>query len=222
MRSQKAASVARELNVVGRVATSAIGIAIGLAPLSGCGGLAADGPSRSGPELEASLLDRTLTAMAEDLESIATDQRRFMRYVTVSHLPATFDDRSDRAETAASGVEGGREVRRLSVTKLVNSTSTESVISVPIAVGRERLYQRIDLRLYDWQRPARVEGQAYRNGWEAIVSHARHAVELEGPAAERLKELAMPARYRSIGGPLINAIKSACSSFNVAGNCSSA
>jgi hypothetical protein len=189
-RSQKAADVARELGVLGRVATSAIGIAIGLAPLPGCGGLAADGPTRSGSEPEASLLDRTLTAMAEDLESVAADQRRFMRYVTVSHLPATFDDRSDRAETAASSIEGAREVRRLSVTKLVNSTSTESVISVPIAVGRERLYQRIDLRLYDWQRPARVEGQAYRNGWEAIVARARHAVELEGPAAERLMEMA--------------------------------
>jgi hypothetical protein len=185
MRSQKAAGVARE---------SRLASGLWLAALLGCGGLAADGPSRGGPGLDApsefSLLDQTLTAMAEDLESVARDERRYMRYVTVSHLPATFDDRSDRAETAASSIEGAREVRRLSVTKLVNSTSTQSAISRPIAVGRERLYQRIDLRVYDWQRPARVEGQAYRNGWEAIVSRARHAVELEGPAADRLKEMA--------------------------------
>lgn len=184
--------MARESRGTGRVA-AALSSALCLSALSACGGLAADGPSRGGPEPEAasgaSLLDMTLTAMAEDLEDIAFDQRRFMRYVTVSHLPVTFDDRSDRAETGASGIEGAREVRRLSVTKLVNSTSTESGISAPIAVGRERLYQRIDLRRYGWQRPARVDGQAYRNGWEAIVAHAGHAVELEGPAAERLKQM---------------------------------
>jgi hypothetical protein len=182
--------------------------------VAGCGGLAADGPGRGGPPLNAprgsddarpdgdgralspqpeaasggSLLDLTLNAMAEDLQAIGDEQRRFMRYVTVSHVRNSFDARSDRADTAASDIDGARDVRRLAVTKLVNSVSTESAIAVPMEIG-QRLYQRIDLRQYGWDRPLRVEGQQYRNGWEPIVDRAQHAVEFQGPAAERLQEL---------------------------------
>lgn len=178
--------------------------------LPGCGGLAADGPARSGSELGApgtddvggagrdpglgdasgaSQLDLTLRAIARDLQGIAADQRRFMRYVTVSHVTNTFDARGDRAETAASDVEGAREVRRLAVAKLVNSVSRQGTIARPLQLGSERLYQRIDLRHYGWDGPLRIEGQQYRDGWEAIVAHALQAVEFAGPAAERAKQL---------------------------------
>jgi hypothetical protein len=187
-------------------------VAIALATLEGCGGLAADGPAQGEPELGApggedpdadgrgltpspgdapgaSRLDSTLYAIAQDLQDIAGGERRFMRYVVVSHVSNTFDARGDRADTAASDVEGAREVRRLAVTKLVNSVSQQSVIARPMLLGQQRLFQRIDLRHYGWDRPLRVEGQPYRDGWEAIVAHALQGVEFEGPAAERSRQL---------------------------------
>lgn len=188
------------------------GFALGLAgSLLGCGGLAADGPSRDGLELPgigedgtardpdrelapgqeasgASLLDRALSAMADDLNAIASEQRRFMRYVTVSHVRNSFDARNDRANTGASNVDGAREVRRQAVLKLVNSTSTAPSIAPPMVVGREPLFQRIDLREYGWDRSVRVENRGFRDGWEAIVWYAQQAVTFEGPAAERLRD----------------------------------
>jgi hypothetical protein len=202
------------MSLLGRWANSAapLASALCLSTLPGCGGLAADGPSRGGTEREepgaedpvdegrglepgvddtagASRLDSTLSAIAQDLQDIAADERRFMRYVTVSHVSNTFDARGDRADTAASDVEGARDVRRLAVTKLANSVSRQGVIARPTRLGRERLYLRIDLRHYGWDRPLRVEGQQYVNGWRAIVAHAQHAVEFEGPAADRSKQL---------------------------------
>ncbi|HTV21832.1 MAG TPA: hypothetical protein VMG12_24250 [Polyangiaceae bacterium] len=187
-----------------------VAFVMGLAALAGCGGLAADGPSHGGLGLPGgaegegldpdrvvapgeqasgtSLLDRTLSAMAEDLQGIDAEQRRFMRYVTVSHVRNGFDPRDDRASTGASNVGGAREVRQQAIVKLVNSTSTNPTVSRPMVVGREPLYQRIDLRDYGWDRPLRVENRGFRDGWEAIVWYAQQAVAFEGPAAALLRE----------------------------------
>jgi hypothetical protein len=205
-RSLKAASVAREPSAPGwaakRAARSASArvatrVAVGLATLAGCGGLAADGSDAgerglapgASEALGASRLDSTLNAIAQDLRGLAAEERRFMRYVVVSHVSNTFDARGDRADTAASDVEGAREVRRLAVTKLVNSASRQSGIARPMLIDQERLFQRIDLRHYGWDRPLRVEGLPYADGWEAIVAHAQQAVAFEGPAAEGASQL---------------------------------
>jgi len=197
------------------MAAATVALSTSLA-LSACGGLAADGPAQSGPTGESperdpdgldperdgdaarpdaeggaseSLLDRNLSAMLDDLRGIDAEQRRFMRYVTLAHVRNSFDDRSDRANTAASDIEGARDVRRLAVTKLVNSVSRASGIARPMSIGRERTYQRIDIRDYGWELPSSVLGRRYPDGWEAIVAGAAQPVVFAGPAADRLREL---------------------------------
>lgn len=145
-------------------------------------------PASESP-LDDSLLDDTLSAMIDDLSSVPPDERSFMRYVAVSHVRNIFDERSDRASTAASDLEGARDVRRLAVVKLVNGTSTSPVVARLPPTGRERLYQRIDLRAHGWDSPVAVGGQGHRDGWEAIVAHAAQAVPFDGPEAELLRDM---------------------------------
>jgi hypothetical protein len=174
----------------------------------GCGGLAADGPSLGSPNVDEGgavergddvrsvLLDEVLGALGQDLLSVSPEERRFMRYVSVSHLRNTLDPMIDRVEPESTAGtdpfaarESGRETLRTAVLKLTNSTSKSLAPHEPRVFGSERLFQRIDLRHYGWDAPLELAGQPYADGWEAIVAQALLAVEYVGPDAERLRRM---------------------------------
>lgn len=193
-----------------------IAAALGVA----CGGLAADGPaSGTSPPDDAvmagneprqepagaaggldaegeSLLDAAIQLMVEDVRGVPEGERRFMRYVTVSHVRNTLDPRDDRVEAESSAGldafaarETGREIRRTAVTKLANSVSLAATPRQPQVVGDDRLFQRIDMRHYAWDRPLALGGGQFADGWEAIVSQALMAVEYRGELAGELAQM---------------------------------
>jgi len=101
-------------------------------------------------------LDSTIEALALDLVRLPGQDWRFARYLSFSN------------QSPWNG--------RMALTKLANSLSSRSQPSVPVDVDEQRVFQRIDLRAYGWDRPVTVDGVQYADGWEAIVAHAALAV----------------------------------------------
>jgi hypothetical protein len=133
-----------------------------------------------------SLLDGILETLAADLEAQPAFDRPYLRYLTLTHLrDADANDTDGSPEEPERRLTRGRQA----ITKLANSLSWAFDASVPTSIDSEQLFQRIDLRAYDWDNELSVDGVPYANGWEAIVSHASLGVEYQGPAADRLRAL---------------------------------
>lgn len=77
---------------------------------------------------------------------------------------------------------------RQALFKLLNSVSTASKISLPIAVDEEKTLYRLDLRDYGWEREVSIGATAFTNGWEAVVANNPLSVEFEGESATPLIE----------------------------------
>jgi hypothetical protein len=58
--------------------------------------------------------------------------------------------------------------------------STENNIVAPVPVDERELIYRIDIRDYGWNRDVDVGGQAFEDGWEAIIANSPYAVPFEG------------------------------------------
>jgi len=127
--------------------------------------------------------DDMIAAMARDIRGQDAADQPFTRYLTVSY------------NSNAGGC--GRELQRqrFALFKGINSVSTETTVTQPVAIDQDKLIYRIDIRDYGWDReidllnndPA-VNGVDFADGWEAIVAASfPYAVEFAGDDADDLK-----------------------------------
>jgi mono/diheme cytochrome c family protein len=82
--------------------------------------------------------DEVLRLVRADLEATAPRQRRFVRYLTLTHL------------YNAGRPDEELQTCRLAVAKLVNSLSWHPRVTVPEAIDPNRTVLRLDLRHYQW------------------------------------------------------------------------
>ncbi len=111
-----------------------------------------------------------------DLRQAASDDRPFLRYVTLTN----------RYNAGACADTLDRE--RFAIGKLVNMLSPRATVASPVAVDRQELIYRIDLRDYDWDRTIRVDGRDFPDAWEAIIAASPYAVPFVGDRADDLRD----------------------------------
>lgn len=145
----------------------------------------ADAPPRvcDGQEIR---FDDIYDAILTDLLLLDGDDREFTRYVGITNRynAGQCDDRL--------------EVERWSLTKLLNSLSTETRIREPVAIDDARLIFRIDIRDYGWDRDVDFGGVNANDGWEAIIAETPMAVPFVGDEADNIAlfaETAVPYLY---------------------------
>jgi hypothetical protein len=130
-------------------------------------------------------VDTQIERMRADIALRDENERPFTRYLTVSY--------------SANAGDCGRVLdrQRHALFKGINSVSTATTITRPVAIDPDQTIYRIDIRDYEWDReidlqdndvenPANVD---FRDGWEAIVANPRtavYAVEYQGDAADDL------------------------------------
>jgi mono/diheme cytochrome c family protein len=120
--------------------------------------------------------DDLYARVQRDVRTQDSDDRPFLRYLTLSN-------RYNAGECA-----NALERERQSLTKLVNMLSTRARVEAPVAIDRDRLIYRIDLRDYGWDRELRVDGEEFQDGWEAIIAQSPYAVPFVGDQADDVSE----------------------------------
>jgi mono/diheme cytochrome c family protein len=100
-----------------------------------------------------------------DLESLPVRQRRFARYLTLTHL--------------AGQPPAVQETLRRAVAKLVNSLSWHPRLTAPVVVDPHRLVLRIDLRAYRWS----------ARQWDRIAATYPYRLGEPGPGEQTLARL---------------------------------
>jgi serine/threonine-protein kinase len=121
--------------------------------------------------------DDVFVAIQSDIVRQDADDREFIRYLGVTN------------RYNAGVCSQDLESERWSMSKLVNSLSTETGIRKPVAIDRNNLIYRIDIRDYGWDRDVEVDGVVFEDGWEAIVASSQFAVEFEGEEVDTIKDL---------------------------------
>jgi serine/threonine-protein kinase len=130
--------------------------------------------------------DQALRLMQADMATQDDADKPFTRYLTINY--------------ASNAGLCGRPLQRqrYALFKGINSVSTETVVKQPVAIDRDEVIYRIDIRDYGWDReidlqdndvtdPANVD---FADGWEAIIANpttAAYAVEYIGDQADDLK-----------------------------------
>lgn len=94
----------------------------------------------NGPPTTALKRGDLFKSVYEDLQSASSDDRPHLRYLSLHNLRNAGD------EPAAL------QAYRAGVSKALNSLSTEAQISVPAALGPDRVLLRLDLRAYGWDK----------------------------------------------------------------------
>ncbi|WP_406694712.1 c-type cytochrome domain-containing protein [Singulisphaera sp. Ch08] len=108
-----------------------------------------------------------LRAVLDDLRTLGTRERRFIRYFTLTHL-ANAGDNEDQLQTYRHGLS-----------KLINSLSWSRQITVPKPIDPRRVVLRIDLRDYLWD-----EGT-----WSAILSEYPYGIKYNGTSSESINTM---------------------------------
>ncbi len=111
-----------------------------------------------------------------DLLREDAEDRPFLRYVTLVN------------RYNAGICSDALERDRFAISKLVNMVSTRTRVRAPIAVDRDRLIYRLDLRDYDWDRAVSVDGTEFRDAWEAIIAQSPYAIPFVGDQADDIRE----------------------------------
>ncbi|HEU4578510.1 MAG TPA: hypothetical protein VFS67_09660 [Polyangiaceae bacterium] len=119
--------------------------------------------------------DDLYSRMQQDLARQDADDRLFLRYISLAN-------RLNQGACAAD-----LEFDRLALVKTINSVSTDTSVVIPRAVGSDGALLRIDLRDLGWDEPIVVDGNAFTDKWEAIISASEFAVEFEGDQADDIK-----------------------------------
>jgi mono/diheme cytochrome c family protein len=120
--------------------------------------------------------DDVYSEIQRDLFQQEADERIFIRYLGITN------------RYNAGVCSQDLESERWSLSKLVNSLSTEAQISPPVAIDRNNLIYRIDIRDYGWNRAIEVDDVPFTDGWEAIVASSQFAVEFEGDEVDEIKD----------------------------------
>ena len=120
--------------------------------------------------------DDLYARVQRDVRTQDSDDRPFLRYLTLSN-------RYNAGECADA-----LERERQSLTKLVNMLSVRARIEAPVAIDRDRLVYRVDLRDYGWDRELRVDGEDFRDAWEAIIAQSPYAVPFVGDQADDVRD----------------------------------
>lgn len=120
--------------------------------------------------------DELYRAAAVDLRGQDDDDRPFLRYITLTN----------RYNAGACAETLDRE--RFAVIKLVNMLSTRASIGQPEPIDEAKLIYRIDMRDYNWDRDIDVDGNNFRDGWEAIIAQSPYAIPFVGDQANTLRE----------------------------------
>jgi hypothetical protein len=130
-------------------------------------------------------VDAQIERMRADIALRDDNEKPFTRYLTVSY--------------SANAGDCGRVLdrQRFALFKGINSVSTATTITRPVAIDPDETIYRIDIRDYEWDRPFDLQDNDVSNpanidftdGWEAIVANpktAAYAVEYQGDAADDL------------------------------------
>ncbi|HTV20026.1 MAG TPA: hypothetical protein VMG12_15185 [Polyangiaceae bacterium] len=120
--------------------------------------------------------DDVYLAVASDLRGQESDDRPFTRYITLVN----------RYNAGACSDTLDRD--RFALTKLVNMLSTRATVTAPEAIDDEKLIYRINIRDYDWDRDVEVDGDNFRDGWEAIIGTSPYAIPFVGDQADDIRE----------------------------------
>jgi serine/threonine-protein kinase len=124
--------------------------------------------------------DEMITAMSDDVARVDAADQPFTRYLTVTY------------NTNAGGC--GRELdrQRYALYKGINSVSTNTRVTQPVAIDENETIFRIDIRDYNWDRAIDIEDDGivdFDDAWLAIVdASAPYALEFEGDQADDLKQ----------------------------------
>jgi serine/threonine-protein kinase len=129
-------------------------------------------PSCEGQRLP---LDQLYREVRNDLRSEDSEQRPFLRYLSLS----------PRYDAGVCSDELDRD--RFAMSKLLNMLSTRAQIRAPRAVNRDRTIYRIDLRDYGWNRPIQLDGRTFNDGWEAIIGTSPYAIPFVGDEADDIR-----------------------------------
>jgi len=121
-------------------------------------------------------LDDVFLAVANDLRDQDNDNDLpFLRYVTLSNRYNSGVCLSDLDED------------RWAISEITNMLSNKTRIVPPVAIDKDRLIYRINIRDYGWNRQVRVGGQQFQDGWEAIIANTPYAVPFDGPQAREIR-----------------------------------
>jgi len=119
--------------------------------------------------------DQMVDAMRDDIQDLDSGDRRFIRYLTLTHLHN------------AGMCDAEIEPYRLAISKLLNSLSHEPLIKRPLPIDPERTIYRVDLRDYGWDDASEQLGEDL---WEATAAANPYALLLQGGPLEDLTDSA--------------------------------
>lgn len=134
-------------------------------------------------------IDSTVRAM---LLGTSVEERPFTRYLVRSH------------QTNAGRCGQQLLPRGLALTKALNSVSLNDRIVA--ALLRSADVYSIDIRDYQWDRPMVVDGEAFEDGWQAIVGSSPFAVELNLDTEDSTAGLAGTTVPWMYADALVNAV----------------
>jgi mono/diheme cytochrome c family protein len=126
--------------------------------------------------------DQAIRLMQADMATQDDADKPFTRYLTINY--------------ASNAGLCGRPLQRqrFALFKGINSVSTNTRVTQPVAIDQDELIYRIDIRDYNWDRDIDLEDDGvvdFADGWEAIIANpatAVYAVEYTGDQADDLKE----------------------------------
>jgi mono/diheme cytochrome c family protein len=120
-------------------------------------------------------IDDVYSEVQSDVRSLEGRDRPFARYLTLTN----------RYNAGVCSPALDRD--RFAMNKLVNSLSTDSSVTAPVAIDDNQLVYRIDLRDYGWDEQVNVGGQRFDDGWEAIIAASPYAIPFVGDEADDLR-----------------------------------
>jgi mono/diheme cytochrome c family protein len=127
-------------------------------------------------------VDSQIELMAADIQQLdPVTEQPFTRYMTINY--------------SSNAGDCGRALQRqrFALFKGINSVSTETTVTQPVAIDEDETIYRIDIRDYDWDRAIDLEDDGivdFTDAWEAIVGdefNAEFMIEYQGDAADDLK-----------------------------------
>jgi serine/threonine-protein kinase len=130
-------------------------------------------------------VDAQIASMQADMADREESEKPFTRYLTVNY--------------SSNAGDCGRVLdrQRHALFKGINSVSTATKVTTPVAIDADETIYRIDIRDYEWDRPIDLDDNdasnpanvEFTDGWEAIIANpdtAAYAVEYQGDAADGL------------------------------------